>query len=90
MRLGREEWKADERGSCTWAKDFDYKTTDRPTNEVDYYIVYLHFVHRSSPGYESGLASAMVLQPEMEGRIDFAVKNAYKKRPKRKSSFTIV
>jgi hypothetical protein len=50
----------------------------------------LHFVHRSSPDYQSGLASAMVLQPEMKGRTDFAVKNAYKKRPKRKSSFTIV
>jgi hypothetical protein len=47
-------------------------------------------VHRSSPGYQSGLASAMVLHPEMEERIDFAIKNVYKKWPKRKSSFTIV
>ena len=90
MRFGREEWKADGCGSCTRGKGFDQKTTDRSLYDVDYYIVYLDFVHRSSPDYQSGLASAMVLQPEMEGRIDFAIKNAYKKRPKRKSSFTIV
>ncbi len=44
----------------------------------------IYVVHGSNPDYQSGLASAMALHPEMEGRIDFAIKNAYKKRPKKK------
>ncbi len=60
------------------------ETTDRSLNNVDDYIVYLHVVHGSNPDYQSGLASAMALHPEMEGRIDFAIKNAYKKAAKKK------
>ena len=60
------------------------ETTDRSLNNVDDYIVYLHVVHGSNPDSQSGLASAMALHPEMEGRIDFAIKNAYKKAAKKK------
>lgn len=60
------------------------ETTDRSLNNVDDYIVYLHVAHGSNPDYQSGLASAMALHPEMEGRIDFAIKNAYKKAAKKK------
>ena len=63
---------------------FVKETTDRSLNNVDDYIVYLHVVHQGNPDYQSGLASAMALHPEMEGRIDFAIKNAYKKAAKKK------
>ncbi len=63
---------------------FIKETTDQSLNNVDDYIVFLHVVHGANPNYQSGLASAMALHPEMEGRIDFAIKNAYKKAAKRK------
>jgi len=63
---------------------FIKETTDQSLDNVDDYIVYLHVVHGANPDYQSGLASAMALHPEMEGRIDYAIKNAYKKAAKKK------
>ncbi len=61
---------------------FIKENTERSLNNVDDYIVYLHVVHGSNPDYQKGLASAMALHPEMEGRTDFAIKNAYRKAAK--------
>ncbi len=61
---------------------FIKETTDRSLDNIDDYIVYLHVAHGSNPDYQKGLASAMALHPEMEGRADFAIKNAYKQAAK--------
>lgn len=63
---------------------FIQETTDRSLNNVDDYIVYLHVLYGSNPDYQRGIASAMALHPEMEGRTDYAIKNAYKKAAKKK------
>ena len=61
---------------------FIKESSNRSLNKVDDYIVYLHVVHGSNPDYQKGMASAMALYPEMEGRADFAKKNAYKQAAK--------
>ena len=61
---------------------FIKKTTDRSLNNVDDYIGYLQIKHSGSVEYQKGMASAMALYPEMEGRTDIAMKNAYKKAAK--------
>ena len=61
---------------------FIKKTTERSLNKVDDYIVYLQVVHSENPEFQKGMASAMALHPEMEGRTDIAMKNAYKKAAK--------
>lgn len=65
-------------GGMPFIKD----STERSLNKVDDYIVYLHVEHGSNPDYQKGLASAMALYPEMEGRTDIAMRNAYKQAAK--------
>ena len=64
----------------------DMKFIKEPSNgslkKVDDYIVYLDVIHGSNPDYQKGMASAMAWYPEMEGRADFAMKNAYKQAAK--------
>ena len=49
---------------------------------MDDYIVYLDVVHGSNPDYQKVMASAIAWYPEMEGRADFAMKNAFKQAAK--------
>lgn len=77
-KKGKQVGAATAMGGMNFIKD----TSNRSLNNVDDYIVYLHVVHGSNPDYQKGLASAMALYPEMEGRTDFAIKNAYKQAAK--------
>ena len=61
---------------------FIKETMENSLNNVDDYTEYLHVEYSDHPDYQKGLASAMALHPEMEGRTDFAMSNAYKKAAK--------
>jgi hypothetical protein len=77
-RKGKQMGAATAIGGMAFIK----KTTDRSLSNVDDYIVYLQVKHSGSLEYQKAMASAMALYPEMEGRTDIAMKNAYKKAAK--------
>jgi hypothetical protein len=77
-KKGNQESAAAAIGGMNFVKDL----SSRSLSKVDDHIVYLHVVHGSNPDYQKGLASAMALYPEMEGRTDFAISNAYKQAAK--------
>ena len=77
-KKGKQVGAATAMGGMKFVKE----SSSRSLNKVDDYIVYLHVAHGSNPDYQKGLASAMALYPEMEGRTDFAIKNAYRQAAK--------
>jgi len=77
-KKGKQMGAAAAIGGMKFIKD----TTQHSLNNVDDYIVYLHVKYSDNPDYQKGIASAMALHPEMEGRTDFAMRNAYKKAAK--------
>ena len=61
---------------------FIKESSNGSLKKVDDYIVYLDVVHGSNPDHQKGMAFAIAGYPEMEGRADFAMKNA-KSRPRK-------
>ncbi len=81
---GAAKKKGKEIGTATaiGGMPFIKKTTELSLNNVDDYIVYLHVLYSDNPDYQKGIASAMALHSEIEGRTDLAMRNAYKKAAK--------
>ena len=61
---------------------FIKESSNGSLKKVDDYIVYLDVVHGSNPDHQKGMAFAIAGYPEMEGRADYAMKNACKQAAK--------
>ncbi|MBK1880634.1 hypothetical protein [Pelagicoccus mobilis] len=61
---------------------FVKKTTALSFGSLDELIVYLHAAERGNPDYQSAVASAMAIYPDMQSRVDYAINQAYKKAAK--------
>ena len=58
--------------------EFIKKTSELSFANLNDYAVYLHVRHSGSADYQQALAAAMALYPDLEGRFEGAIKEAYR------------
>jgi hypothetical protein len=58
--------------------DFIKENSDISTESLNDYAVYLHVKHSKDSNYKEVLAAAMSIYPDLEGRMEGAVADAYK------------
>lgn len=58
--------------------EFIKQNSDLSFANLDDYAVYLHVRHSGDGTYQQAVAAAMALYPDLEGRFEGAVKNAYR------------
>lgn len=56
------------------------KTSDLSFNDLNDYAVYLHVRHSADANYQHVLATAIAVYPELEGRFDSAIRQAYQQQ----------
>jgi len=61
--------------------DFIRSTTTQSFNNLDDYAVYLHFAQGGAADYEKAVAAASAVYPDLEGRFQPAIREAYRKAP---------
>jgi hypothetical protein len=62
--------------------EFVKKSSSLSFNNLDDYAVYLHVTHGGSGDFSQALAAAMAIYPELEGRYDSSIRNAYQRAQK--------
>ena len=60
--------------------DYLKKTSELSFDNLNDYAVYLHVRHSADSNYKEVLATAIALYPELEGRFDGAVRDAYQQQ----------
>lgn len=65
--------------------EFIKKTSSLSFANLDDYALYLHVNHSGSVGFQTALAAAMALYPDLETRYEAAIQQAYRTQSKAKS-----
>lgn len=60
--------------------DYIKETSELSVNDLNSYAVYLHVLHAGDSNYKEVVAAAIAVYPDLEGRFEGAIKDAYRRQ----------